>query len=79
MKMRMARRAGAGGLAAVGEGFERTARDAHQQAQSIRALLFANPPMAVGEAPSGRATPASTRKAASRERPRTRVRTRARQ
>ena len=40
LKMRMARRALDGGLTNVSAGFEEGARDAHQQAQQIRALLF---------------------------------------
>lgn len=40
LKMRMARRASAGGLTVVGRGFEDGARDAHRQAQEIRAVLF---------------------------------------
>lgn len=40
LKMRMARRTLDGGLMNVSAGFEEGARDAHQQAQQIRALLF---------------------------------------
>jgi hypothetical protein len=44
LKLRLARRAAAGGLPTVSEGFEEGARDAHQQAQNIRRLLFAAGP-----------------------------------
>jgi two-component system chemotaxis response regulator CheB len=40
LKMRMARRARDGGLTNVSAGFEEGARDAHQQAQQIRSVLF---------------------------------------
>ena len=40
LKTRMARRAADGGLVAVAEGFAEGARDARQQAQRIRAVLF---------------------------------------
>jgi two-component system chemotaxis response regulator CheB len=40
LKMRMAERAAAGGLTAVSEGFAAGARDAHEHAQRIRAVLF---------------------------------------
>lgn len=42
LKMRMASRAGQQGLSAVSAGFSERARDAHEQAQLIRAALFAN-------------------------------------
>lgn len=41
LKMRMAERAAAGGLRVVSEGFAEGARDAHEQARQIRAVLFA--------------------------------------
>ena len=40
LKMRMARRAAAGGMATVSEGYVGGARDAHQHAQRIRSLIF---------------------------------------
>jgi hypothetical protein len=40
LKTRMAARAAAGGLATVSEGFAEGAREAHQQAQRIRTVLF---------------------------------------
>jgi two-component system chemotaxis response regulator CheB len=40
LKMRMADRAAAGGLTTVSEGFAEGARDAHEQAQRIRTVLF---------------------------------------
>jgi two-component system chemotaxis response regulator CheB len=40
LKRRMAERAAAGGLMTVSEGFAQGARDAHEQAQRIRAVLF---------------------------------------
>lgn len=40
LKSRMARRAAEGGLRLVSEGFEEGARDAHEQAQRIRSVLF---------------------------------------
>ncbi|HET9369673.1 MAG TPA: hypothetical protein VFO19_05475 [Vicinamibacterales bacterium] len=40
LKMRMARRAAEGGLSTVSEGFASSARDAHEQAQRIRSVLF---------------------------------------
>jgi len=40
LKLRMARRAEAAGLPVVSEGFAEGARNSHQQAQQIRALLF---------------------------------------
>jgi two-component system chemotaxis response regulator CheB len=40
LKMRMARRAHDGGLMNVSAGFEKGAREAHEQAQQIRAVLF---------------------------------------
>jgi two-component system chemotaxis response regulator CheB len=40
LKQRMARRALAGGMSVVSEGFAEGARDAHQQAQRIRGVLF---------------------------------------
>jgi two-component system chemotaxis response regulator CheB len=40
LKMRMADRAAAGGMTAVSEGFAEGARDAHEQAQRIRSVLF---------------------------------------
>jgi len=42
LKMRLARRVKAGGLTAMSEGFAEGARDAHEQAQRIRSLLFDN-------------------------------------
>jgi signal transduction histidine kinase len=48
LKMRTANRASAGGLTAVEEGFAQSAREAHEQAQSIRMLRFPNPEMTAG-------------------------------
>ena len=42
LRMRMARRALTDGMVAVSEGFEESAQDAHNQAQRIRAVLFAS-------------------------------------
>jgi len=40
LKLRMAQRAAEGGLQVVSEGFAEGARDAHEQAQRIRTVLF---------------------------------------
>jgi hypothetical protein len=52
LKMRMARRASEGGLSTVSEGFAGSARDAHEQAQRIRSVLFG-----FGTEPAGTAAP----------------------
>ena len=53
LRQRMARRAADGGLRVVSEGFAEGARDAHEQAQRIRAVLF-------GRSGGATAIPAST-------------------
>ena len=70
LKMRMARRAAEGGLSTVSEGFAGGARDAHEQAQRIRSVLFGPgsgdgvPPLATR--PAAARAAAGRRKAARR-------------
>lgn len=72
LKTRMARRAGDGGLEVVSEAFAASARDAHQQAQQIRAVLFT---LANGNGGRGE-TAAMGTSARSSKRPRPGARTR---